>query len=102
MAELKIYISEGLNEKFRRIAMRVHGYGRGSLSKAAEEALTKWCSEREPPQFSEKTLGNLGNPRDQPSKEAKSHVNPDERENANQETSRIGEDKILKPTGLST
>ena len=43
MAELKIYLSQGLNERFRKTAMSVYGYGRGSLSKAAEEALAKWC-----------------------------------------------------------
>jgi len=47
MAELKVYLSNSLNERFRRIAMRVYGYGRGSLSKAAEEAFVKWCSEHE-------------------------------------------------------
>jgi hypothetical protein len=41
MAELKIYLSDSLNEKFRRMVMSVYGYGRGSLSKAAEEALSK-------------------------------------------------------------
>jgi hypothetical protein len=41
MAELKIYLSDSLNERFRQIAMSVYGYGRGSLSRAAEEALTK-------------------------------------------------------------
>lgn len=80
MAELKIYLSDGLNEKFRRIAMRVYGYGRGSLSKAAEEALAKWCSEREPSTVPERTVGlaksALGD-----AKEAGSHINPDEREN---------------------
>jgi len=45
MAELKIYLSESLNERFRKIAMSIFGYGRGSLSKAAEEALAKWCAQ---------------------------------------------------------
>ncbi len=43
MRELKIYISDELNNLFRRTAMDVFGYGRGSISKAAEEALKQWC-----------------------------------------------------------
>ena len=49
MVELKVYLSEGLNEKFRRIAMAVFGYGRGSLSKAAEEAFAMWCAQHNGP-----------------------------------------------------
>ena len=45
MAELKVYLSEDLDKRFRMLAMSVYGYGRGSLSKAAVEALTKWCAE---------------------------------------------------------
>jgi hypothetical protein len=47
MAELKVYVSEELDKRFRRLAMSVHGYGRGSLSEAAVEAFTKWCEEHE-------------------------------------------------------
>ena len=47
MLELKIYLSEELDKRFRRIAMSIYGYGRGSLSKAAEEAFARWCSEHE-------------------------------------------------------
>src|SRR6266568_2546299 len=65
MAELKIYLSESLNEKFRRIAMSVYGYGRGSLSKAAEEALTRWCSEHELSPIPGKTVGPSEGTRDQ-------------------------------------
>ncbi len=43
MRELKIYISDELNELFRKTAMDAFGYGRGSISKAAEEALKQWC-----------------------------------------------------------
>ncbi len=49
MAELKVYLSNELDKRFRRIAMSVHGYGRGSISKAANEALSKWCTEHEQP-----------------------------------------------------
>lgn len=44
MAELKIYLPNDLNSRFRKIAMSVFGYGRGSLSKAAQEALENWCA----------------------------------------------------------
>jgi len=102
MAELKIYLSEGLNEKFRRVAMSVYGYGRGSLSKAAEEALAKWCSEHELSRIREKTVGDSENSGHQSSGETESHVDPDERENQNPETSRIVGDKSSKPIGTSS
>jgi hypothetical protein len=47
MAELKVYLSEELDKRFRMLAMSLYGYGRGSLSEAAVEALTKWCEEHE-------------------------------------------------------
>ncbi len=47
MSELKIHLPDQLDERFRKTAMRVHGYGRGSISKAAVEALTKWCNDHE-------------------------------------------------------
>jgi hypothetical protein len=47
MAELKVYLSQELDKRFRMLAMRIYGYGRGSLSEAAVEALTKWCEEHE-------------------------------------------------------
>ena len=78
MAELKIYLSSDLNQKFRRIAMTVYGYGRGSISKAAEEALTSWCSKREqpsvdtsPPDPGEATTSQSG--------KVDSGINPEER-----------------------
>ncbi len=46
MRELKIYLSDQLNERFRRVAMEAFGYGRGSISKAAEEAFLQWCDKR--------------------------------------------------------
>src|SRR5205807_9271290 len=98
MAELKIYLSESLNEKFRRIAMSVYGYGRGSLSKAAEEALTRWCSEHEHSPIPGKTDGHSEGRRDQPSSAAESH-NPDERENGDQEAKGSGENNAMNSTG---
>jgi hypothetical protein len=47
MAELKVYLSEDLGKRFRMLAMNVYGYGRGSLSEAAVDALTKWCEGHE-------------------------------------------------------
>jgi len=101
MAELKIYLSESLNEKFRRIAMSLHGYGRGSLSKAAEEALTRWCSEHEPSPFLDKTVGHSEGARDQLSSGTESH-DPEERENRDQEAKSFGENNSLNSTGSST
>ncbi len=47
MAELKVYLSDELDKRFRKAAMDAYGYGRGSISKAAAEAFSRWCSERE-------------------------------------------------------
>jgi hypothetical protein len=100
MAELKIYLSDSLNERFRRIAMSVHGYGRGSLSKAAEEALMKWCSEHEQ-LISEKTVGQSETTQDPSSREAESH-NPDERSHVDVERKGFGENQSLNPTGSNS
>ena len=42
-----MYLSGELDKRFRMLAMSVFGYGRGSLSEAAVEALAKWCEEHE-------------------------------------------------------
>ena len=47
MGELKIYLSEDLKKEFKKRSMETFGYGRGSISKAAEEAIQRWTSERE-------------------------------------------------------
>ena len=65
MAELKVYLSEDLDRRFRMLAMSVYGYGRGSLSEAAVDALTKWCE------------GHEASKLDQPPREALSHSNSD-------------------------
>jgi hypothetical protein len=39
---LKVYIEEELEKKFRKLAMEIYGYGKGSLSLAAEDALRRW------------------------------------------------------------
>ena len=101
MAELKVYLSDALNERFRRIAMSLHGYGRGSLSKAAEEAFDRWCSEHEPSPILAKSVRHSEITQDQPFEGAEFH-DPDEREIVNQDEKRAARDKPANPTGLST
>lgn len=43
----KIYIDEELEMNFRKVAMEIYGYGRGSISKAAEDAIRRWLMEHE-------------------------------------------------------
>lgn len=43
--EIKVYTSDKLGEQFKKYAMRRFGYGRGSISSAAEEAITRWLIE---------------------------------------------------------
>ena len=47
MAGIKVYVRDDVEEKFRRLAMSVYGYGKGSLSKAAEEAFLWWMKRHE-------------------------------------------------------
>jgi hypothetical protein len=47
MGELKIYLNENLKKEFKKRSMETFGYGRGSISRAAEEAIQRWTSERE-------------------------------------------------------
>jgi len=47
MGELKVYLSEDLKKEFKKRSMETFGYGRGSISRAAEEAIQRWTSERE-------------------------------------------------------
>jgi hypothetical protein len=41
---LRVQISQKLERKFRELAMKRFGYGKGALSRAAEEALAGWVS----------------------------------------------------------
>jgi hypothetical protein len=102
MAEMKIYLSDSLNEKFRRIAMSVYGYGRGSLSKAAEEAITRWCAEHDHSQSTGKAAEHSETIPHHSTIETKSHINPDERQNVTPEVKSLEEDKPLNSTGSST
>lgn len=42
MKGIKVYIDENIEKEFRKTAMKVFGYGKGSLSKAAENAFRNW------------------------------------------------------------
>ena len=44
MSQIKIYSTGQIDELFRATAMERFGYGRGAISKAAEEALIRWTS----------------------------------------------------------
>jgi len=54
---LRFQINQKLERKFRELAMERFGYGRGALSKAAEEAILKWTSTTE-----EESLSFEGDP----------------------------------------
>ena len=42
MGEVRGVVTSETEEKFRRLAMKKFGYGKGSLSKALEAALGNW------------------------------------------------------------
>jgi len=44
MAGLRIQLTDKLEKLFRKMAMKRYGYGRGSLSRAAEEAIQRWVA----------------------------------------------------------
>jgi len=67
MAELKIFIPDSLDMRFRKAAMNAYGYGRGSLSKAAAEALAEWCKEKESKQTLETNKAEDPAPLENPS-----------------------------------
>jgi len=48
---LRVQINQKLERKFREVAMRKFGYGKGALSRAAEEAIMKWISTVEEESF---------------------------------------------------
>ncbi len=41
---LRLEVAEDLEQKFRKAAMESHGYEKGSIKKAAEEAFELWIS----------------------------------------------------------
>ena len=44
MGSIKVYVSDVVEKKFRRLAMELYGYGRGALSIAAEKAFSEWVA----------------------------------------------------------
>ena len=46
MGEIKIKLSDETEAAFRKKAMEAFGYGKGSLSSAAEEAFRTWLAAR--------------------------------------------------------
>ncbi|MEM2897290.1 MAG: hypothetical protein QW265_00740 [Candidatus Bathyarchaeia archaeon] len=44
---MKVQIDEEIERRFRELAMKKFGFGKGSLSEAAQEALLRWISEVE-------------------------------------------------------
>ena len=42
MVEIRGVVSKEAENEFRRLAMKKFGYGKGSLSKALEEAIRAW------------------------------------------------------------
>ncbi len=47
MGEIRGVVPKEVEERFRKFAMRKFGYGKGSLSKALEEALLQWLASLE-------------------------------------------------------
>ena len=47
MKSLRIYLPEELEKEFRKVSMESYGYSRGSLSKAAAEAIRRWVQAQE-------------------------------------------------------
>ena len=44
---IRAKVSEELEQRFRRLAMRRFGYGKGALGKAAENAILDWVTAEE-------------------------------------------------------
>jgi hypothetical protein len=47
MVEVRGVVSKEAEDEFRRLAMKKFGYGKGSLSKALEEAVRAWIEKCE-------------------------------------------------------
>jgi hypothetical protein len=48
MGEVRGVVASEIEERFRRLAMKKFGYGKGSLSKALEAALDNWIQMNDP------------------------------------------------------
>lgn len=44
---IRIILGRELEKRFRELAMRRFGYGKGAISKAAQEAIMRWISQVE-------------------------------------------------------
>ncbi len=44
---IRIILGKELEKRFRELAMKRFGYGKGSISKAAQEAIMRWTSQVE-------------------------------------------------------
>lgn len=44
LGAIKVYVSDDVERRFRETAMKIYGYGKGSLSIASEKALSQWVS----------------------------------------------------------
>lgn len=44
---LKVQVDDKVERRFRELAMRKFGFGKGSLSEAAQDAFLRWISEAE-------------------------------------------------------
>ena len=58
--------------------MRVYGYGRGSLSKAAEDAFSKWCEQHEQT-IASKHGSSPEEAKSDPQETKTTHIDPEER-----------------------
>ncbi len=45
MSQIKIYTNDSTSLPFREMSMKKFGYGRGSISQAADEALYRWANQ---------------------------------------------------------
>jgi hypothetical protein len=46
VGEIKVSVPDEKEERFRKAAMKAFGHERGSISKAAEEAMEEWTEKR--------------------------------------------------------
>ena len=44
---IKLELEKDLEKRFREAAMKVYGFGKGAISKAAQEAIRSWLEEVE-------------------------------------------------------
>ena len=47
MGSVKVYVSDGTEQRFRKASMQTFGYHKGALSSAAEQAFENWSKNAE-------------------------------------------------------